>query len=124
MALYEFSVTVTTQYVEAQSDPAKDNYVFSYTITVKNTGTVGAQLIARHWIITDGNGKVEEVRGLGAVGYQPLLAPGQQFEYTSGTSMVTPHGSMHGSYLCITEQGEIFTTPIPEFLLVQPRTLH
>ena len=124
MALYEFSVTVTTQYVEAQSDPAKDNYVFSYTITVKNTGTVGAQLIARHWIITDGNGKVEEVRGLGAVGYQPLLAPGQQFEYTSGTSMVTPHGSMHGSYFCITEQGEIFTTPIPEFLLVQPRTLH
>ena len=124
MASYEFSVTVKTQYVEEQSDPAKAQYVFSYTITIKNTGTVSAQLIARHWTITDGNDKVEQVRGLGVVGYQPFLAPGQEFDYTSGCSLVTPHGSMRGTYLCVAEDGEQFNVTIPEFTLIQPRTLH
>lgn len=124
MRLYEFSVSVTTQYLGQQSDPAASRYVFSYTITIKNTGTVKAQLIGRHWIIKDANGKEEQVRGLGVVGYQPLLEPGQQFEYTSGSVLETPFGSMCGTYLCIAEDGEQFNTPIPEFVLSLPRTLH
>lgn len=124
MRLHEFSVSVTTQYLGQQSDPATSRYVFSYTITIKNTGTVKAQLIGRHWIIKDANGKEEQVRGLGVVGYQPLLEPGQQFEYTSGSVLETPFGSMHGTYLCIGEDGEQFNTPIPEFVLSLPRTLH
>jgi len=124
MALYEFSVTVKTQYLDEQSDPSKGQYVFSYTITIKNTGTVSAQLISRHWIITDGNDKIEQVRGLGVIGYQPFLTPGQEFDYTSGSSLATPHGSMRGSYLCVAEDGEQFTVAIPEFILAQPRTLH
>jgi ApaG protein len=124
MKSYEFSVSVTTQYLGQQSDPAASRYVFSYTITVKNTGTEKAQLIARHWIIKDANDKEEQVRGLGVVGYQPLLEPGQQFEYTSGCVLETPFGSMHGSYLCIAEDGEQFHTAIPEFILSLPRTLH
>lgn len=124
MKVYEFSVSVTTQYLGQQSDPAASRYVFSYTITVKNTGTVKAQLIARHWIIKDANDKEEQVRGLGVVGYQPLLEPGQQFEYTSGAVLETPFGSMRGTYLCVAEDGEQFNAPIPEFVLSLPRTLH
>lgn len=124
MKVHEFSVSVTTQYLSQQSDPAASRYVFAYTITIKNTGTVKAQLIARHWIIKDANDKEEQVRGLGVIGYQPLLEPGQQFEYTSGAVLETPLGSMQGSYLCITEDGEQFHTPIPEFVLSLPRTLH
>ena len=124
MALYEFNVSVTTKYLEQQSDPAASKYVFSYTITVKNTGTMKAQLIARHWIIKDANGNEEQVRGLGVIGYQPLLDPGQVFEYTSGTALETPLGSMHGSYLCVAENGVQFDTAIPEFVLSLPRTLH
>jgi ApaG protein len=124
MALYEFSVSVTTKYVEQQSNPAASKYVFSYTITVKNIGSMKAQLIARHWIIKDGNGNEEQVRGLGVIGYQPLLVPGQEFEYTSGAALETPVGSMQGSYLCVAEDGVQFDTAIPEFVLSLPRTLH
>lgn len=124
MALYEFKVSVATKYLGHQSDPAASRYVFSYTITIKNTGTMKAQLIARHWIIKDANGNEEQVRGLGVIGYQPLLDPGQEFEYTSGTALETPMGSMHGTYLCVGEDGVQFNTDIPEFVLSQPRTLH
>ncbi|MES2538735.1 MAG: Co2+/Mg2+ efflux protein ApaG [Pseudomonadota bacterium] len=124
MAAYEFTVSVRTQYLEEQSDPDHANYVFAYAITIKNSGQVAAQLISRHWVITDANNHVEEVRGLGVVGHQPLLKPGEQFEYTSGTSLATPQGSMHGEYFCVAEDGEQFKAKIPEFVLSLPRTLH
>ncbi|SFI43644.1 ApaG protein [Collimonas sp. OK307] len=124
MAAYEFTITVRTQYLEEQSEPDSSNYVFAYAITIKNTGQVAAQLISRHWVITDGNNHVEEVRGLGVVGHQPLLQPGEKFEYTSGTSMATPQGSMVGEYFCVAEDGEQFEARIPEFILSLPRTLH
>ena len=124
MAAYDFDVAVRTQYLAEQSDPSKSHYVFSYTITIKNTGTVPAQLISRHWVITDTNNQVQEVRGLGVVGHQPLLKPGEQFEYTSGTQMMTPQGSMYGEYFCVAEDGHQFEAKIPEFVLSLPRTLH
>jgi ApaG protein len=124
MAAYEFTVTVRTQYLAEQSDPSQSNYVFTYAITIKNTGTVGAQLISRHWVITDASNHIEEVRGLGVVGHQPLLQPGEQFEYTSGTQLATPQGSMTGEYFCVAEDGHQFETIIPEFVLSLPRTLH
>jgi len=124
MAAYEFTVTVRTQYLAEQSDPDHSNFVFAYTITIRNTGNVAAQLIARHWLIVDANNRSEEVRGLGVVGHQPLLRPGEQFEYTSGTSLTTPQGSMRGSYFCVAEDGARFEAPIPEFILSLPRTLH
>ena len=117
-------VSVTTRYIDDQSAPDRDSYVFTYSVTIKNKGQLGAQLIARHWIITDANNHVEEIRGLGVVGRQPLLKPGEEFEYTSGTSLATPQGSMQGEFLCVTEQGEQFSVEIPEFLLSLPRTLH
>jgi uncharacterized protein affecting Mg2+/Co2+ transport len=89
MAAYEFTVSVKTQYLEEQSQPDSSHYVFAYAITIKNTGQVAAQLISRHWVITDANNHIEEVRGLGVVGHQPLLQPGEQFEYTSGTSNIS-----------------------------------
>lgn len=124
MAAYELTVTVRTQYLEEQSDPERSNYVFAYAITIKNTGQIAAQLISRHWIITDANNRVEEVRGLGVVGHQPLLQPGEQFEYTSGCALKTPQGSMTGKYFCVAEDGEQFEVKIPEFVLSLPRTLH
>lgn len=124
MAAYELTVTVHTQYLEDQSDPDNARFVFAYSVTMKNTGTVAAQVISRHWLITDANDHVEEVRGLGVVGYQPLLKPGEQFEYTSGTSLVTPQGTMHGEYFCVAEDGGQFEAKIPEFVLSLPRTLH
>jgi len=124
MAAYEFTVSVKTQYLEEQSQPDSSHYVFAYAITIRNTGQVAAQLISRHWVITDANNHVEEVRGLGVVGHQPLLQPGEQFEYTSGTSMATPQGSMTGEYFCVAEDGEQFEARIPEFILSLPRTLH
>lgn len=124
MAAYEFTVSVRTQYLAEQSDPDHANYVFAYTITIKNTGQIAAQLISRHWIIVDANNRKEEVRGLGVVGHQPLLQPGEQFEYTSGTALTTPQGSMTGSYFCVAEDGEQFEAKIPEFILSLPRTLH
>jgi ApaG protein len=124
MAAYEFTISVRTQYLEEQSQPDNSHYVFAYAITIKNTGQVAAQLISRHWVITDANNHVEEVRGLGVVGHQPFLQPGEQFEYTSGTSMATPQGSMLGEYFCVAEDGEQFEARIPEFILSLPRTLH
>lgn len=124
MAAYEFTVSVRTQYLEEQSQPDSSHFVFAYAITIKNTGQVAAQLISRHWVITDANNHVEEVRGLGVVGHQPLLQPGEQFEYTSGTSLATPQGSMLGEYFCVAEDGEQFEARIPEFILSLPRTLH
>jgi len=124
MASYEFNVTVRTQYLAEQSEPDRANYVFAYAVTIKNTGQVAAQLISRHWVITDGNNRVEEVRGLGVVGHQPLLQPGEHFEYTSGTALTTPQGSMKGEYFFVAEDGTRFETPIEEFVLSLPRTLH
>ncbi|MBQ5948930.1 Co2+/Mg2+ efflux protein ApaG [Massilia sp. ST3] len=124
MPVYDFAVTVKTQYLEDQSNPDKDHFVFAYTITIKNTGDIAAQLISRHWVITDANNKIQEVRGLGVVGHQPLLQPGEQFEYSSGTQLATPQGSMGGEYFCVAEDGHRFEVAIPEFLLSLPRTLH
>ena len=124
MAAYEFTVAVRTQYLEDQSDPDRGNYVFAYSVSIRNTGQVTAQLIARHWIIRDANDKVEEVKGLGVVGHQPLLKPGEQFDYTSGTSLKTPQGSILGAYFCVAEDGTRFEAPVSEFVLSLPRTLH
>lgn len=124
MTAYQVSVSVATQYLAEQSDPDQGNYVFAYTITIKNTGSVAAQLISRHWIITDAKNEVQEVKGLGVVGHQPLLQPGQGFEYTSGSSLSTPQGSMKGNYFCVAEDGHQFEVEIPEFVLSLPRTLH
>ena len=117
-------VSVTTRYIDDQSAPERGSYVFTYSVTIRNTGQVGAQLIARYWIITDANNHIEEVRGLGVVGRQPLIKPGEEFEYTSGTALATPQGSMQGEFLCVTERGEQFQVKIPEFVLSLPRTLH
>jgi len=124
MATYELTVSVRTQYLPEQSAPDRDNYVFTYSITIKNSGDIAAQVIARHWVITDATNHTEEVRGLGVVGHQPLLQPGEQFEYTSGTALSTPQGSMYGDYFCVAEDGERFEAKIPEFVLSLPRTLH
>jgi ApaG protein len=124
MPTYQFSVSVRPQFVPEHSRPDEDKFLFAYTVTIRNTGDVAAQLISRHWIITDANNKVEEVQGLGVVGEQPVLKPGEAFEYTSGCPIATPVGSMRGSYQCVAEDGTQFEAPIPEFLLSMPRTLH
>ena len=121
---YEIDVSAQTQYLADQSDEAASRYVFAYTITIRNAGSVAAQLISRHWIITDANGKVLEVKGLGVVGQQPLLKPGESFEYTSGTHLETAVGTMHGTYQMIAEDGQQFDAPIPSFTLSVPRVLH
>ena len=121
---YEITVGTVTQYLPDQSDETAARYVFAYTITLRNTGSVTAQLISRHWIITDSQGQVQEVRGLGVVGAQPLLRPGESFEYTSGTAIATPVGTMRGSYQMAAEDGVAFEAPIPEFALSVPRVLH
>ena len=117
MPTYQFKVEVHPQYLPAQSDPDEDLYVFAYTIVITNTGDTTAQLISRTWHINDANGVHEKVRGLGVVGHQPLLKPGQTFEYTSGTRLRTPTGTMHGSYFCVAEDGEKFDVDIPMFVL-------
>jgi ApaG protein len=124
MAKYEFSVSVRPQYLVEHSNPDEQHYVFAYTVTIRNTGEHTAQLVSRHWVITDGNNAVEEVRGEGVVGEQPVLKPGEAFEYTSGCPLPTPVGSMRGSYQCVAEDGTAFEAPIPEFVLSTPRTLH
>jgi ApaG protein len=121
---YDITVVPKASYVDDQSDPSKSQYVFAYTITISNTGTIPAQLISRHWIITDANGKVVEVKGLGVVGEQPLLKPGESFEYTSGTHLETSVGTMHGTYQMVAEDGRQFDAPIPSFTLSVPRILH
>ncbi|MDB5797378.1 MAG: apaG [Paucimonas sp.] len=124
MAAYEFKVSVVTRYLAEQSDPDKSQFVFAYGVTIKNLGSVAAQLISRHWIITNANEQVQEVKGLGVVGHQPLLQPGEQFEYTSGATLTTPQGTMRGEYFCVAEDGTRFEAKIPEFVLSLPRTLH
>ena len=117
MALYQLSIEVTPQYLPEQSDPEEDLYVFAYTVTITNTGEVAAQVIARTWNVNDANGRTEKVKGLGVVGQQPLLSPGQSFQYTSGTRLATPTGTMHGSLFCVAEDGERFEADIPMFVL-------
>ena len=117
MSKYAFLVEVAPQYLPDQSSPDEDVYVFAYTITVTNTGEVTAQLIARTWNVNDANGHTEKVRGLGVVGQQPLLKPGQSFEYTSGTRLRTPTGTMYGSFFCVAEDGEKFDADVPMFVL-------
>jgi ApaG protein len=117
-------VSVRTQYVAEQSSPAERRYVFAYTVKIANEGTRRAQLKSRHWIITDGSGQVEEVRGPGVVGKQPLLEPGQDFEYTSGCVLRTAHGSMHGTYQMVRDDGQEFDATIAPFALSIPRTLN
>jgi ApaG protein len=121
---HEVLVSSQTLYVAEQSDEQNGRYVFAYTITIRNTGNIPAQLISRHWIITDGRNQVQEVRGLGVVGAQPLLKPGESFEYTSGTAIATPVGTMRGSYQMVAEDGTQFDATIPEFTLSVPRVLH
>jgi ApaG protein len=121
---YRIAIAVKTAYIPEQSAPERDRYAFAYTITISNTGTVPARLLARHWIITDGNRNVREVRGDGVVGEQPYLAPGASFEYTSGAIIETPVGTMRGSYRMVADDGSTFEAEIPEFVLSVPRTLH
>ena len=123
-AQYEITVKPKTQYLADQSDEAADRYVFAYTITILNTGAATAQLLSRHWIITDANGKVQEVKGLGVVGEQPKLKPGESYEYTSGAAIATPVGTMRGTYQMVADDGTKFDAPIPEFTLSIPRVLH
>ena len=121
---HNIQVQVTTQYVDEQSKPDSDRYVFAYTITITNNGDVGAQLISRHWIITDANGKIQEVNGDGVVGEQPHLNPGEQFRYSSGTVLETPVGAMQGLYRMEAEGGLFFDAPIAPFTLAVPGLLH
>ena len=121
---HEITVTTRTAYIPEQSEPDNGRYVFAYTITIKNTGSVSAQLISRHWIITDASNQVQEVRGLGVVGEQPLLKPDESFEYTSGAALATPVGTMRGSYQMVAEDGLQFDAAISEFTLSMPRVLH
>lgn len=121
---YQIDARAVPQFIADQSDPASDRYIFAYTITFENVGTVAAQLISRHWIITDGNSRVQEVRGLGVVGQQPLLKPGESFEYTSGCQLDTPVGTMRGSFQMTADDGMQFEATVGEFTLSIPRVLH
>jgi ApaG protein len=120
----EFTNTVAVRHLPEQSDPASGVYAFAYTVTIRNTGDVTAQLVARHWIIADANGHTEQVRGLAVVGHQPVLKPGESFEYTSWTRLATPTGTMRGTYFCMTEDAHAFESPVPEFALALPSALH
>ena len=117
-------VTAVARFIPEQSDVEANRYVFAYHITIRNTGSVTAQLISRHWIITDAEENVQEVRGEGVIGQQPVLRPGESFEYTSGCSIATPVGTMKGSYFMQADDGRQFDAPIAEFTLAMPRTLH
>lgn len=124
MKPFEISVAVESRFVPEQSDPGQQRFLFAYTVRITNTGQRPAQVISRHWVIVDGNNARQDVRGLGVVGQQPLLAPGETFEYSSGCPLGTPVGSMRGTYLCVGEDGVPFEATIPEFVLAMPRTLH
>ena len=120
----DIRIDIETTYVESESLPDEDRYVFAYTITIRNEGIVPAKLLSRHWVITDANGKVQEVRGEGVVGEQPVLSPGESFEYTSGVPLSTPSGIMVGAYVMETEGGDSFTVDIPAFSLDSPFDQH
>ena len=120
----EFTSTVSVRHLPEQSDPKAGQHAFAYTVTIRNSGDVAGQLIARHWVITDTNGQVQEVRGLAVVGHQPLLKPGESFEYTSWTRLETPQGTMRGTFFCMTEDAQPFDAAVPEFGLTMPSALH
>ena len=120
----EISIEVATDYVDEQSEPEDDRYVFAYTITIANRGDVPAKLLSRHWVITDANGKVQEVSGDGVVGEQPHLNPGESFRYSSGAVLETPVGAMQGNYRMEADNGTSFDAPIPPFTLAVPGVLH
>ncbi len=119
-----FKVEVATRYMESDSSPDEDRFVFAYTVTILNQGETPARLLTRHWVITHGNGRTQEVRGDGVLGEQPRIKPGEGYQYTSGTILETPMGTMGGSYQMVTDDGKEFDASIPEFLLSTPRTLH
>ena len=121
---YEITVVPQAAYLPEQSDPSRNQYAFAYTITLTNRGNVPAQLLSRHWIITDGDHQVQEVKGLGVVGQQPLIKPGETFEYTSGANLPTAVGTMRGTYQMVAEDGHAFEAEIPMFTLSVPRVLH
>ena len=121
---YSIQVDVRSTYVDEHSAPENKHFVFAYTVSIRNTGTATAQLRARHWIITDANARVQEVRGEGVVGEQPRLAPGEGFQYTSAAVIETPVGSMHGSYRMVADDGREFDAPIPAFSLSVPKLVH
>lgn len=123
-ARHRIDVDVATELLTAQTDPDQDRYVFAYTITLTNAGTVGARLLSRHWLITDGNGNVQEVQGDGVVGEQPHIAPGARYRYSSGAMLDTPVGSMRGSYRMLADDGEEFDAPIAPFTLAVPNVRH
>jgi ApaG protein len=120
----EFTCSVSVRHLAEQSDPQSHQYAFAYTVTIRNTGDVTAQLIARHWIITDASGHIEEVRGLAVVGHQPVLKTGEHFEYTSWTRIPTPQGTMRGTFMCMTEDAEAFEAVVHEFGLTLASALH
>lgn len=120
----QFTCTVKVQHMADQSDPQTGLQAYAYTVKIVNTGQVTAQLVARQWLITNGNGQTEEVRGLAVVGHQPVLKPGEEFEYTSWVRLETPMGTMRGTFYCMTEDAHAFEAPIPEFMLAPPQSLH
>lgn len=124
MSNYDIQVNVSTQYIETESNSEADRYIFSYTITIKNDGDIPAKLISRHWIITDANNRIQEVKGKGVIGEQPSLKPGEAFTYTSGTMLETPVGSMQGSYQMVAEDKHHFDAVIEPFSLALPRILN
>lgn len=121
---YAFAVSVKTAYLEDQSKPDESRYAFSYTVTITNVGSIAAQLISRHWVIKNDLGEIQEVKGLGVIGAQPLLEPSESFEYTSGTVLTTPNGEMKGTYQLVAADGTWFEAVIEPFKLIQPRVLH
>ena len=124
MAKPEFTCEVRVQYMPERSQPPEGPFAFAYTVNIRNTGDVTAQLLARHWVVTDADGNPEDVRGLAVVGHQPSLKPGEHFEYTSWTRIPTAHGQMRGTYFCMTEDAHPFEALVPEFMLVYPGALH
>ncbi len=124
MAHPEFTTSVAVRHLPEQSDRDAGRFAFAYTVTIRNSGDVVGQLIGRHWIISDANGHIEEVRGLAVVGHQPVLKPGESFEYTSWTRLGTPHGTMRGTFFCMTEDAHPFDAEIGEFGLSLASTLH
>ena len=124
MAKPEFTCEVRVQYLPDQSQPPEGPFAFAYTVSIRNTGDITAQLVARHWVVTNAEGAREDVRGLAVVGHQPLLKPGDHFEYSSWIRLDTPTGQMQGTFLCMTEDAHPFDAPVPEFALVYPGALH
>jgi ApaG protein len=124
MSQAEFRCQVEVKPLAEQTDPSQSRWAFQYTVTIENTGDVAAQLVARHWQISDAKGAEQEVKGLAVVGHQPYLQPGQKFQYSSWASIATPQGSMRGRYLCVSEEAEVFYAEVPEFPLVDASQLH